>query len=46
MKTRRWMKSILEEAKKVEDVQMTWHREIRPKRGMAAAKPIRLKAAG
>ncbi|GAA5065587.1 hypothetical protein KUV65_07365 [Maritalea mobilis] len=44
MKTRRWMKTILEEAKKAEDVQMTWHRQVRTKRGIAA-KPIRLKAA-
>jgi hypothetical protein len=45
MKTRRWMKTILDEAKKAEDVQMSWQRQTRLKRCMPA-KPIRLKAAG
>ncbi|AHM04343.1 hypothetical protein roselon_01990 [Roseibacterium elongatum DSM 19469] len=45
MKTRRWMKTVLNEAKKAEDVKMPWHRAARPKRGIAA-KPAGLKATG
>jgi hypothetical protein len=36
MKTRRWMKTLLEEAKKTEqEIKPVWSRDIRPKRGMA-----------
>jgi hypothetical protein len=37
MKTRRWMKTLLEEAKKTERIKPVWSRDIRPKRGMARA---------
>ena len=35
MKTRRWMKTLLDEAKKVEtEIKPVWARDIRPKRGI------------
>lgn len=43
MKTRRWMKTVLDEAKK-EQVEMPWARAKRAKR--RAGKPARIKAAG
>lgn len=43
MKTRRWMKTVLTEAKKT-DTPPVWSRKDRPKR--AAATQPRLKAAG
>lgn len=43
MNTRRWMQTVLKEAKKAEDVAMPWHREWRPVRN-APVKPLRLKA--
>jgi hypothetical protein len=44
MKTRRWMTTILAEAKKNEgEIKLTWARQHRPKR--AAAKPGPIKAA-
>jgi hypothetical protein len=43
MKTRRWMKTVLAEAKK-EQIEMPWARSKRAKR--RAAKPAPVKAAG
>jgi hypothetical protein len=43
MKTRRWMKTVLNEAKK-EQVEMPWARAKRAKR--RAEKPVAAKAAG
>ncbi len=44
MKTRRWMETILAEAKKNEgEIKLTWARQHRPKR--ASAKPAGIKAA-
>ncbi len=41
MKSRRWMKTLLTEAKKPENaVKPTWSRDIRPKRGMAKAAKV------
>jgi hypothetical protein len=38
MKTRRWMKTLLDEAKKTEpEFKPVWSRDTRPKRGMAKA---------
>ena len=38
MKTRRWMQTLLAEAKKTEnEIKPVWARDIRPKRGMAKA---------
>jgi hypothetical protein len=44
MKTRRWMKTLLAEAKKSEnEIKPVWARDVRPKRGMA--KQVKVSAA-